>query len=1857
MRRLAAETSAPIFPEDPAKLRARIAELEAEIVRLRGGGVEPSLPADILEATHDAVVALDANLCIRYCNAAAERMYGVKLEEVVGQPLPAMHGYAWLAPEDEARCLADLTERGSWKGEYIHILRDGSQLVVHCTVNVLGSEGGGMVAVIRDITGRKQAERKKEQQAAQLARANEELLHFAYAVSHDLQAPVRTIVAFSQMLALTYKPTLDERGSQLLSYLADAGARMSAMIRDLLEFAQVAGGQVQLSGDVSLEEVLETALENLRSGIEETGAAVSHDPLPTVAGDAGQLIQLFQNLIGNSLKYRKPDSAPRIHVSVEQSGAERVVSIRDNGIGFEPQHAERIFGVFQRLHGKEFAGTGIGLTICKRIVERRGGRIWADGRPGEGATFSFSIPDSVEAIHAAPPMDWDRLHTVLESHPDHEESAVPTGHFDELFKTLDLAQAVVRKLDGTILIWTKGAERLFGWRAAEAVGQHLHEFLRTELPQPLAEIEGALLRSGEWIGELKAHKRDGQAVWLASHKILYRDGSGRPQSVIEVHNDISALKEAEAALVRSSEQRDLALRAGQMGVWRWDSRTGEVEWSETLERMLGMEPGTFEGTYEAFQRRSHPDDWRQTRETIAEAFERGPDYTIENRLLKKDGSYCWVRGQGRVVFDENKQPAGLIGVVWDISGRRQNDADQQFLLDLSAKVSRCSERSQLADIGVRETAQYLGVPRCIYSDIDQAGKKIRRLADYHTEGPSIIGSYPLDGYDGIVAEMASGRFVAVNDVTADPRTVESCETDYLSLGTRAFVSVPLHCDGAWVAAISVTDRSVRCWEEREIALLRGVAERLWPAMENARLLEEARERQQQFEATFEQAAVGMAHVGLDGGFLRVNQRFCHITGYTAEELLRARFQDITHADDLTEDLRAYEALKRGETQSYALEKRYRHKTGTTVWVNLTVSLVRDSLGAPKYAISVIEDISARKKTAQELAESNALAELQLREIEANEAAALEYADRLSIATAAAQLGVFVWSVSNNSTSWENQRLYEIFGRTAEEGSVGESEFFEKVLHPDDAAAFHGAMAEAMTPGHGLHSIFRIRRKDGEWRWVEASGHFDLDADGKPLRLIGVVADVTDRMAAERALRDQKQHLRNVLDSLFAFVGVMSVEGVLLETNRAPLEAAGLRAEEVIGKLATDTYWFSHSAEVRDRLREAIHKAQAGESSRFDIAVRMKDDQLITVDFMLSPLRDEHGEIQYLIPSGVAIEERKQMEEALRRSEERYRLAEWATNDGLWDWNPTTDECYFSARFKALLGLAEDELENRAAAVFERIHPDDAAALFEAIRLNFEERRPYDVEMRVLLKRGEYRWFRTRGEALRDEAGKVTRMVGAMSDVHDRKEAEWRAREHDEQLRQMIDSIEQLAWMAQADGSVFWYNRRWYEYTGTTAEQMEDWGWQWVDPKVLPKVMERRQESIRTGEPFDMEFPLLGADGVYRSFLTRIMPLRDSQGRVVRWFGTNTNVEALRREQDVLIESERKFRELAETLPELVWVAAADGKIVYYNPQWHTFTGLPKGAGLADSWVSLMHPEEIEGLYRTWQTCLAGGQHYEFEARARRHDGVYRWLLNRAEPIRDEQGNIVKWIGTSTDIHERKLMEQALSHSNEDLEQFAYAASHDLQESLRTVSIYSQLLARKCEGGGADAARFAGYVVSATTRMDSLLKGILAYSRVAEPTEGAARCDSELVFTRALHSLAGPMAGSNATVTRDSLPVVACPESLLLQVFENLLSNAITYRSSAPLEIHVAATKEGGYWRFSIADNGIGIKSEYLKKIFGMFKRLHRDEYPGVGIGLAICKRVVERYGGRIWAESEVGEGATFHFTLPGVEELRSGIPQ
>ena len=271
-------------------------------------------------------------------------------------------------------------------------LRDG-RAVERYSAPMLGSDGQyyGRIWYFRDITERKRAEEKLKLTLADLARSNKDLEQFAYVASHDLQEPLRMVSSYTQLLARRYRGQLDSTAEKYIAYAVDGANRMQRLIEDLLAYSRV-GARARGFEPVDSAAALDQALANLKATIEQSGAVVTHDPLPRVVHDKLLLAQLFQNLIGNAIKFHV-EAPPRIHVSARQKGEEWVLAVRDNGIGIDPQYAERIFTIFQRLHtNEEYPGTGIGLAICKKIVERGGGRIWVESQPGKGSTFYFTVP-------------------------------------------------------------------------------------------------------------------------------------------------------------------------------------------------------------------------------------------------------------------------------------------------------------------------------------------------------------------------------------------------------------------------------------------------------------------------------------------------------------------------------------------------------------------------------------------------------------------------------------------------------------------------------------------------------------------------------------------------------------------------------------------------------------------------------------------------------------------------------------------------------------------------------------------------------------------------------------------------------------------------------------------------------------------------------------------------------------------------------------------------------------------------------------------------------------------------------------------------------------------------------------------------------------------------------------------------------------------------------------------------------------------------------------------------------------------------------------------------------------------------
>jgi PAS domain S-box-containing protein len=408
-------------------------------------------------------------------------------------------------------------------------------------------------------------------------------------------------------------------------------------------------------------------------------------------------------------------------------------------------------------------------------------------------------------------------------------------------------------------------------------------------------------------------------------------------------------------------------------------------------------------------------------------------------------------------------------------------------------------------------------------------------------------------------------------------------------------------------------------------------------------------------------------------------------------------------------------------------------------------------------------------------------------------------------------------------------------------------------------------------------------------------------------------------------------------------------------------------------------------------------------------------------------------------------------------------------------------------------------------------------------------------------------------------------------------------------------------------------------------------------KVTTAVAETGDYGIRAHKVSADELGLL-TDG----FNEMLAGIQSRDNRLTR--ALLDREEALRDEK----KARERFRFLAESMPQKIFTATPEGDVNYFNQQWIEFSGLSFEELRHLGWAVLLHPDDLDADEEIRARSLETGEPYNIQHRFRRADGEYRWHLTRVHAMRDEEGKILMWIGSNTDIHEQKEREEALRRANDDLQQFAYSASHDLQEPIRNVTIYSEIVGRRYKDAlDADGRQFLGFLTEGGRRMAMLINDLLAYTRAGAADVDVSLQDSNTVLQQTLAGLAEAIRESGATVTHDVLPQIYIGEAHLQQVLQNLISNAIKYRAEEPPKIHIFASNVGAAWQFSVKDNGIGIDPQYKEKIFGVFKRLHRDQkYSGTGVGLAICQRVVERYGGRIWVESSVGRGATFHFTIP-----------
>ncbi|MFP4641329.1 MAG: PAS domain S-box protein [Dehalococcoidia bacterium] len=959
-----------------------------------------------------------------------------------------------------------------------------------------------------------------------------------------------------------------------------------------------------------------------------------------------------------------------------------------------------------------------------------------------------------------------------------------------------------------------------------------------------------------------------------------------------------------------------------------------------------------------------------------------------------------------------------------------------------------------------------------------------------------------------------------------------------------------------------------------------------------------------------------------------------IFGYKPEEVLGKNLHSFlaperyheAHRQALAEFAQTGQGGPIGKT----LEVYAGRKDGVEIPIELSLSSVR--VDGSWHAVAIVRDITERKQ-----------AEEALRQSEEHFRGFFEHA----------AIGMAMWTLEGRIFR-VNRSFCDMLGYTEEEmlGKKG-----REIMHPDDWEIERKELKELLEGNvDSIHGARRHIHKQGHAVWGFSSASLVRDVSGNPSHIIAQIQDVTERKRAEEALRESEEFQRILLQHFPYPIAVYNPDTSIRFVNPAFEELTGFSASEVLGQKAPFPWWPEEAADGLKGFKEMMREG----ANRHELFFKKKNGELFWVETTAIPAWLE-GEYKYLVTNWVDITDRRQAEEKLRKSEAQLSNAVQIAHLGPWEYDAVNDIFTFNDAFYAMFRTTAEEVGGYTMSSEEYarrfVHPEDAHLVGEESRKSLETADPNfssQIDHRIIYADGQVGYISVRIFIVKDEAGRTIRTFGVNQDITERRRMEEALRESEEKHRMLAESSLTGIFIIQ-DGRYVFVNRRFAEMHGYEPEELIGMdNLKLIHPDDREAVRHNIERRVKGEIPSEQyELRAWTKDG--RPFWIETMATAIEYNGRPADMGNLIDISERKRMEAALRESEEKFRTLTQELNVGVFRRAPglEGGLIEANPAYAHLYGYESEEELHD--VPLPDLFENPKDAREYiEQLMNEGSVKGKEERLKKKDGTPFWGRITAVLIRDESGNPKYYQGVVEDVTEWKRAEEKLKNtmeelkrSNQELEQFAYVASHDLQEPLRMVSSYMHLIEKRYNDKlDADGQEFMHYAVDGSKRMQRLINDLLAYSRVGTRGKPFQPTDCDAVLRSVVVMLEMAIRDASAEVTWDNMPQIVADEGQLVQLFQNLVANAVKFRGDETPRVHISAKERHDDWLFSVQDNGKGIDSEFKERVFRIFQRLHRGEYEGTGIGLAVCKKIVERHGGQIWLESEPGQGTTFRFTVP-----------
>jgi PAS domain S-box-containing protein len=769
-----------------------------------------------------------------------------------------------------------------------------------------------------------------------------------------------------------------------------------------------------------------------------------------------------------------------------------------------------------------------------------------------------------------------------------------------------------------------------------------------------------------------------------------------------------------------------------------------------------------------------------------------------------------------------------------------------------------------------------------------------------------------------------------------------------------------------------------------------------------------------------------------------------------------------------------------------------------------------------------------------------------------------------------------------------------------------------------------------------------------------------EADKTQMILLAV-EDITERKRLEGASR-----LATVVRDSNDAITIQDFAGNIIAWNHGAELMFGYSESEALQMTIWQLAPPHKAAEQKDFNRRIF---AGDEVSSFETQRLTKDGRLIDVWLTITKLVDEAGKVISIAATERDITERKRAEEVLKESEEKYRVLFDSSMDAFM--TLALPDCHFASGNPSTIAMfrAKDEADFLSKTPWElspELQPDGHLSSEKAKEM---------IETAVREGNHYFEWTHKRldGEEFpatvlltRLELKDQMLLNACVRDITDRKQAEEALASSKQFLSDVIEQSPLSMWISDSGGTLIKMNPACRELFGATDEEAVG-KYNILKDNVIEEqgFMPFVENVFKKGEiaQFTLDYDLQKVEhvkvkeGTHTIFDVVVSPIKDIHGKLTNTLVQHKDITERKRAEEALRESEARLNFAMQMTHTGAWELDLLDHTAHRTLIHDRIFGYET---LLPSWTYEMFlehvlPEDRPEVARRFQGAIAAQTDWNFECRIRRTDGEVRWIWAIGTHERNSEGKAMRMSGVVQDITERKQAEDILKktlldleRSNQELEQFAYVASHDLQEPLRMVASYTQLLEKRYKDQlDQDAKDFIRFTADGANRMQRLINDLLTYSRVGTRGKPWKPTDCHTMLGQAIANLSMVIEENHAIITSDQLPTVMADASQMVPLFQNLIGNAIKFRGEELPRIHVSAQEKGNEWVFSVKDNGIGIEAQFSERIFIVFQRLHsREKYPGTGMGLAICKKLVERHGGKIWVESELGKGSTFYFSIP-----------